>query len=301
MTTSSAPGEPLHQTQSTSSSGSHPSHSTSSSHSIPLRSQNHPLPPHSLPSSFAGSSKRPNLPPPPPPDRLPPPKGRSIKDGAGKFKLGKKKSKAPPADVGRSSAAMDDEEWTFEGSSGDPRINGHSHIPTISTSRASVEMPAGADAAMYDSQLTEVPSNSSYKAKDKEKEKKMSKGRGLAKKTSRLFMRDKDKDRDRDRSSERDKERESGVISPGSQSSSLNLPSGSRQTSYSSMASGESYASASTANGSSHRLALHRPMSAASNQRFSTIATAASFHSRRLSQDSHNSWQARSVRSSTST
>ena len=262
-----ATGEPLHETQSVGSSSSHPSLSTTSSHSHPRSLKEH------RPSSQASSSKLPNLPPPPPPDRLPPPKGRIVKEG--KFKLGKKKSRAPASDS-RVSASIDDEEWTFEGGP----TNGH--MPTISTSRASSEMlhPSGDSAAMFDSQLTEVPA----------KEKKISKGRGLAKKTSRLFMRDKD----RDRSAERGEGSSGGAITPESQTS-LNLPGQSRQTSYSSVTSGASQASGTT-NGSSRRF-LHRPMSANPHGR------ATMGHTRRLSQESHSSWQAaRSGRSgSTST
>jgi cysteine protease ATG4 len=145
----------------------------------------------------------------------------------------------------------------------------------ISLTRASVDMvrpldnpPTGGESAsaMFDSQMTEVPA-----------ERKSHKGRSLAKKTSQLFNW-----RERDRS-----EADHTSMTPSSQSS-LNLPGGSRQASYSSTTSSETSTSNSHSNSNSagrHFPSLTRPLSHHSRTK----------HSRRPSQDSQSSWQGAGV------
>lgn len=211
-------------------------------------------------------SSHPNLPPPPPPDRKPPPKGRiTHQNGHQRFRLmrkGKDKDK-------EQERAEEDEDWTLEGST----ANGHA--------RNGAELLQPQEELLFDSELTELPPR-----KD-EKERKRSKGRGLAKKTSRLFLRGTDKERSGEGSS-------SGAMTPDSVSS-LNMPAGSRQASYSSVTSSET-------NGPTRRHfpALNRPFShnSASSAK-SANQSPRSSHSRRLSQESQGSRQtaARSVRS----
>ena len=253
------------------------------SHSgTPSSPSNSSISPSSFPSQNSISSQSasrpiPNLPPPPPADRMPPPKGRS-----NKFKINRK-GKAKGHDRKGSTQLEDD--WTLEGP---PNGNG---IAAESSQRYSSELgrPSSRDRrghlprgysqqssrSLYDSQLTAVPPS-----QDDRKEKK-SIGRGLAKKTSQLFSRS-GRDKSQDTSS-------SHGASHGN--ASLNLPSTSRQTSYSSATSGESQ---STTGSTRHPFAaLHRPSSHHSQTRYPR-----SNHSRRLSQDSANSWQnSRSMRS----
>lgn len=138
--------------------------------------------------------------------------------------------------------------------------------------RASVDGEREELLSMDNSQMTEKPA-------------KESKGKRLAHKTSQLFSRkDKDKDRPADDSQ-----------------SNLNLPTTSRQTSYSSVASGES----SRTNGSSNLSSnIQRPPSNPSRQSsaMSVPVEPKRQHSRRISQDSQMSWHGiqRTIRSGSS-
>ena len=257
-----------------SSTNSFPSQSTTSLHSQSSSSR-----------AQATSKALPSLPPLPPADRLPPPKGRSVHNPGHKFKLGKK-SKPPRHERSSSVVSVDDDEdWALAGTGrtgGTSRTSTNGSIPTISTSRASSELlsPDDAGQAMDDSQLTEVPRN--------QKERKKSKGRGLVKKTSRLFMRGGDKDKDKEKSGDG---ASNGALTPDS-ASSLNLPGASRQTSHSSVTSGESRSTSATngttgttgttGTGRQHLSMLRRPMSAHSRGP----------NARRMSADSENSWHA---------
>ncbi len=221
----------------------------------------------SYPQAQNGHSSYPGLPPPPPSERIPPSKGRSTHHPSHqKLKLmrkGRDKERARHQ-------AKEDEEWTLEGSTS----NGHRE-------KALPVPPVELDAELlYDSQLTEVPP-----PKD-EKEGRKAKGRGVVKKTSRLFFSRIGKDRPGEG------EPSSAVTSDST--SSLQMPSGSRQVSYSSVTSSE--ISGSSRN---HFSALNRPFSHTSSNK-----SPRSSHSRRPSQESQGSWQAaaRSIRSgSTST
>lgn len=194
----------------------------------------------SHPSSSSHSHKAGKLPAPPPPDRQPAGKGKSAGPGGHqRFKVLGRKGREKRRSVG---AVDDDEDWTIAGLNGEvgpaarENIPSHGHDVLISppspsrhdqSTRAAQQSLDDSAAALFDSQLTEVP-----------KEKK-SKGRGLVKKTSRLFSRDKDKD---------------AIVVPGS-SASLAPSKADRQSSYSSNDSAVTTSSA----------ASSRPPSAARN------------------------------------
>lgn len=238
-----------------------------------------PSPPSSLPSLASTSSRSresprespgemtschrsSHLPLPPPPDRVPLPKGHSTQQ---KVKVSRK-GKVQPQGVADDLSGRDDD-WTFEG----PPLNGHvAPTPHNLEDRSST---ASGSESLEGSQLT---ARKPY-VQEEERKKKQSRGRALAKKTSQLFSR-----RDKDRPLEADLSVLNGDSNP-----SLRAPGGSRQASYSSTTSRDSQ---STTNSSmrQHFVIPHRPSSAASGP------PSPPSHSRRLSQDSHSSWQATS-------
>ena len=187
--------------------------------------------------------------PPPPSDRRPPTKNRSKQ-----FKLLRKTKEF------HISLADEDEDWTLEGTT----TNGHARRSPESSRRPLADANPVAD-----------PQGTGLTVPRDENGRKKSRTRVLVKKTSKMFTKI-DKDKLDDASS-------SGAISPDSLTS-LHAPSGSRQPSYSSVASSET-----NGTGSRHHFsALNRPLSNSSSTQYPY-----SSHTRRLSHDSASSLQAR--------
>lgn len=205
--------------------------------------------------SNSSSSSR-ALPTPPAVPGIPPPKIGSWSHHNGAGKKGKGKENGRKQENGK--ARQEDEDWTLEEpstefeSAREQAFQGAKNKDKYQLREPSIPLT--------DSQLTEMPLA-------KEGKRKESKGRILVKKTSQIFSRDR---RHREKSDN---------------STSLHLPSTSRQTSYSSVTSSDSY----TTNGSSRNygLPLSRPPSHPSQH----SSYSSKSHGRRQSQDSQTSWR----------